>query len=140
MAERDDGDRAAVLAAHARFYAAVETGDLDALLEVWTDEEGSVSAHPGAAPIHGTPAVVRGWALVMASTDYIQFFLTDVEVTVSGDTAAVTCTENVLSADRAVATDTFRGGRGQALSVFKRSATGWRLWIHSSSPVGSDPL
>ncbi len=72
-----------VLAANEAFYAAVEAGDLDGLRAVWTDEEGSVCIHPGATAIHGTAAALRSWALVMASTDYIQFFLTDVEVTVA---------------------------------------------------------
>lgn len=128
--------------ANARLYSAFETGDVDLMESVWDADSSDavVCVHPGWPMLRGRAAVLRSWSAVMAGTDYIQFFLTDVRVTVSGDTAAVTCTENVLSADRAVATDAFRGGRGQALSVFKRSSTGWRLWIHHSSPVGSEPL
>jgi ketosteroid isomerase-like protein len=73
----------------------------------------------------------------MANTDYIQFFLTDVQVSVAGDTAVVTCTENVLSADDRIASEVFSGGRAQALNVFTRAPEGWRLWIHQASPVGS---
>ena len=134
-----------VLAANEAFYAAVEAGDLDALRAVWTDSEGSVCIHPGAAPIHGTAAVLRSWALVMASTDYIQFFLTDVQVTVTAGTAAVSCTENVLTgtgggSGRGAEEAPFRGGRARAVNVFTRVDGRWRMWLHQASPVGSDVL
>ncbi|HET6560639.1 MAG TPA: nuclear transport factor 2 family protein [Marmoricola sp.] len=129
-----------VLAANEAFYAAVETGDLDALRAVWTDAADSVCVHPGAAPIHGTAAVLRSWALVMASTDYIQFFLTDVEVTVARDAAVVTCAENILTDAGGQADAPFRGGRARAVNVFTRVDGRWRVWLHQASPVGSDLL
>jgi ketosteroid isomerase-like protein len=127
-----------VMAVNRQFYAAVEAGDLDALRSLWADHENTVCIHPGAAPIHGTPGVMRSWALIMANTDYIQFFLTDVAVTVAGDSAVVTCTENILTGgDHEGA---FRGGRAAALNVLSRGADGWRLWVHQAAPVGSDDI
>ena len=131
-------DTAAVAAVNEAFYAAVESGDIDALRAVWCEHRDAVCVHPGAEPIHGTASVLRSWSLIMANTDYIQFFLTDVEVTVSGDTAAVTCTENILTADEGTTGGAFAGGKAQALNVFTRSADGWRLWIHQAAPVGSE--
>ena len=65
-----------------------------------------------ALPVRGTSAIeLRSWALIMANTPYIQFFLTDVEVSVLGDVASVTCTENVLTAGESTASDSFGGGR-----------------------------
>jgi len=144
MADRAGADhaaaeRAAVLATHEAFYAAVEAGDLDRVEELWCDEPSSVCIHPGARPIHGTAAVLRSWAVVMATREYVQFFLTDVEVSVAGDVAAVTCTENVLTGQGGSGT-AFQGGRGQALTVLRRSDPGWRLWLHQSTPVGSEPI
>ena len=132
---------AEVLAANEAFYGAVEAGDLDGLRAVWTEAKGSVCVHPGAAPIHGTAAVLRSWAVVMASNDYIQFFLTDVAVTVTGATAAVTCTENVLTGGGPGAgSASFRGGRAQAVNVFTKVDGRWRVWLHEAAPVGSDLL
>ena len=71
----------------------------------------------------------------MASTPYIQFFLTDVRVAVIGDVAVVTCTENVLTAG------TTRGAvvRGRARRWRPTCSCGvdggWRLWLHHGSPV-----
>ena len=125
-----------VLDANEAFYAAVEAGDLDRLGELCCSGRELVCLHPGAAPIHGTSGVLRSWALIMANADYIQFFLTDVTVSLAGDVAAVTCTENILTAGEA-RTATFHGGKAQALNVFTREEAGWRLWLHQASPVGS---
>ena len=64
--------------------------------------------------------------------------LTDVQVTLSGDVAVVTCTENILTADQEAAAAAFAGGKAQALNVFTRSTDGWRLWVHQAAPVGSE--
>jgi len=151
VTDRTEAERrhlAAVTAANESFYAAVEHGDIDALRSVWTRDREAVCVHPGAEPIHGTSAVLRSWSLIMANTDYIQFFLTDVQITLSGDVAAVTCTENILTAGQGgsevgeiAGQDTpapFAGGKAQALNVFTRSTEGWHLWIHQASPVGSE--
>ena len=129
---------AEVLAVNEAFYAAVEAGDLDRLEELSCAERELVCIHPGAEPIHGTRAVLRSWALIMANTDYIQFFLTGVAVTGAGDVASVTCTENILTAGER--TEAFQGGRAQALNVFVRETAGWRLWLHQASPVGSSAI
>jgi ketosteroid isomerase-like protein len=126
----------AVLAANEAFYAAVEAGDLDTLHDLCATERELVCIHPGVEPIHGTSKVLRSWALIMANHDYIQFFLTDVHVSLQGDVAAVTCTENILTPGDEQTTG-FRGGKAQALNVFTREEAGWRMWIHQASPVGS---
>lgn len=136
----------AVLDANSEFYAAFEAGDLDAMTDLWVPEGHAVCIHPGWAPVVGAAAVGRSWAVIMANTPYIQFILTDVKVTVVGDVASVTCTENVLSADAETPTEGFAGGKAVSTNVFRRipgSGRGdWRLWIHHASPVlsseGSD--
>lgn len=128
-------DEADVEAANARFYAAIETADLDAMRELWLDDPDTVCVHPEAGPVRGTGAVGRSWAMVMAHTSYIQFFLTDVAVGVRGDVASVSCTENVLTGDERTGVNTFGGGRAVATNVFVRTPLGWRLWVHHAAPV-----
>lgn len=129
---------AAVEAANAALYESIERGDLDALYDLWLDEGVSV-VHPGWPVLTGRDEVLRSYALILANTDYVQFFLTDVEVSVHGGTALVTCTENILSGGPAEADGSagpLVGGRVVATNVFRRSATGrWRLWAHHGSPV-----
>ncbi|RKN42953.1 nuclear transport factor 2 family protein [Streptomyces hoynatensis] len=131
-------DSEAVAAANAALYEALERGDLDAVAERWLDEDISV-VHPGWPVISGRGEVMRSYALIMANTEYIQFFLTDVEVSVAGDTALVTCTENILSGGPAEAdgsTGPLVGGLVVATNLFRRTAEGaWKLWSHHGSPV-----
>jgi ketosteroid isomerase-like protein len=133
----DSALRAEVEAANTSFYTAFETADLDAMNDLWLDDPETLCVHPGALPVRGTPAISRSWALIMANTPYIQFFLTDVEVSVLSDVASVTCTENVLTADEHTDPDAFGGAKAVATNVFVRTADGWRLWIHHASPVMS---
>ena len=126
---------AEVGAVNAAFYAAIESADLDAMLALWLDGPGSLCVHPGMPPVHGAGAIGRSWALVMAHTPYIQFFLTDVAVDLREDVALVTCTENVLTGDARTGPDAFGGGKAVATNVFVRATDGWRLWVHHASPV-----
>jgi ketosteroid isomerase-like protein len=130
-------DLAAVEEVNGEFYAAFERGDIDAMTALWCDGEDTVCVHPGTAPLRGSGQINRSWALIMANTPYIQFFLTDVQVSVVGDVASVTCTENVLTADAEVDRSAFSGGKAVATNVFVRTAGRWRLWIHHASPVMS---
>lgn len=130
-----DAVRRQVEAVNTAFYEAIESADLDTMVDLWLDDPGTVCVHPGALPVRGAGPVSRSWALVMAHTAYIQFFLTDVEVAVHGDTASVTCTENVLTGDEHTGPDVFGGGQAVATNVFVSTPVGWRLWLHHASPV-----
>ena len=128
-------DLAEVEMVNGEFYAAFERGDLDAMTEIWLDDPHTLCIHPGAEPLRGAASITRSWALIMANVPYIQFFLTDVQVTVHEDVASVTCTENVLTANEETAQDSFTGAKAVATNVFVRTEDTWRLWIHHASPV-----
>jgi len=121
-----------VEAANAGLYTAFETADVDAMQDVWDDVDPGalVCVHPGWPMLRGRSAVLRSWSAVMAGTEYIQFFLTDVHVTVVGDSAVVTCTENVLTS-----ADVGENASVVATNVFVRRPDGWRLQVHHGSPV-----
>ena len=135
------GDDEAVRAPNAALYDAFETGDIDLMSAVWLDDsavETVTCVHPGWAPLHGTGPVLRSWSMIMANTAYIQFVLTDVTVSVTGDTAVVTCGENMLTGMPPTPADPspgLAGGRAVATNVFRRTSSGWRLWVHHASPV-----
>ena len=140
-AHESTDDDAAVRAANAALYDAFETGDIDLMAAVWLDDsapETPVCVHPGWVPLHGTGQILRSWSMIMANTTYIQFVLTDVLVSVTGNTAVVTCGENMLTSLPATVADRspgLAGGRAVATNVFRRTPTGWRLWVHHASPV-----
>ena len=137
-------DHAAVAsleAANTALYAAVESGDFDAMTAMWVDgdyADSSVCVHPGWPAVVGRGQVLRAWALIMANTTYIQFFLTDVHAWVVDGLGIVSCQENILTGMDSVAGDgsgAFSGGRVVATNVFRRTPQGWRAWLHHASPV-----
>ncbi|MGW9134731.1 nuclear transport factor 2 family protein [Streptomyces sp. NPDC055681] len=149
MSERHDdqaeaaADIAAVEQANTSFYEAMERGDLDELSGLWLPgEDLTISCvHPGWPVLSGRGEVLRSYALIMANTEYIQFFLTDVGVSMTGDTALVTCTENILSGGPAEDGGELGPLVGQlvvATNVFRRTTDGWKLWSHHGSPVLAD--
>ncbi|MFF8291263.1 nuclear transport factor 2 family protein [Streptomyces sp. NPDC016309] len=130
----------AVELANTAFYEALERGDFEEVSELWLDDaHGEISCvHPGWPVLSGRGEVLRSYALIMANTDYIQFFLTDVKVAMAGDTALVTCTENILSggpAEDGADLGPLVGQLVVATNVFRRTPDGWRIWAHHGSPV-----
>ncbi|GAA3740457.1 nuclear transport factor 2 family protein [Streptomyces tremellae] len=141
-------ERERVERANTDFYEAMERGDLEALSALWLGEgdDGADGAedvtpscvHPGWPLLTGRGEVLRSYALIMANTEYIQFFLTDVTIAVAGRTALVTCTENILSGAPAEEGSELGPLVGQlvvATNVFRRADGGWKLWSHHASPV-----
>jgi ketosteroid isomerase-like protein len=132
-------DVAAVSAANAELYAAIEAGDVDRLTAMWDLADDVVCVHPGWPAVRGRSRVLRSWAVIMANTAYIQFFATGVDVSVDGDVAIVTCEHGLLA--RSDESDMSFGetARVVASNVFRRRPDGWRLWSHHASPVlGAD--
>ncbi|MFI2617653.1 MULTISPECIES: nuclear transport factor 2 family protein [unclassified Streptomyces] len=152
--------------ANTAFYEALERGDFDEVSDLWLDSEAdkvtdevtgddddrtdesvdgtadgdAISCvHPGWPVLTGRGEVLRSYALIMANTEYIQFFLTDLKVGVAGDTAVVTCTENILSGgpppEGGGELGPLVGQLVVATNVFRRTPDGWKLWSHHASPV-----
>jgi len=122
-----------VEAANAALYEALESADVDRMAGVWDDEDPDalVCVHPGWPMLRGRAHVLRSFSAIMANTPYIQFFLTDVDIRVVGDTAVVTCTENILTE----VSQEGSNGPVVATNVFRRRQGGWRLQVHHGSPV-----
>ncbi|AWB93585.1 nuclear transport factor 2 family protein [Aeromicrobium chenweiae] len=135
------------LAVHRAFYDAVETGDADLMATLWVDHPRVSCVHPGAVPLRGTGAVLRSWTVLMANVSYIQFFLTDIDVTTFplGDDeptmAVIVCTENILSGEGMSSPDAFAGGKALCTSILVRDPSGgrtagdWKFWSRHASPI-----
>jgi len=141
MTARSEADRQAVRAANDELYAAFESADLDRMEQLWVAGPYAASAvcvHPGWPALRGRGEVLRSWAVIMANTAYIQFFLTDIEIELAGDLAVVSCAENILTAVGDAAEESssaLAGAKVVATNVFRRTEGHWRLWLHHGSPV-----
>jgi len=135
-------DDEAVRAANARYYAAFEAFDLDAMSEIWEHSDRISVTHPGWPTLRGWARVVGSWEAIFANTEYIQFVLTDEVVVVVGDVAWVSLDENILQstgspAGGATDTDDLSGARIAATNVYVRSEESWRMLLHHGSPVAT---
>ncbi|MGA5063222.1 nuclear transport factor 2 family protein [Streptomyces exfoliatus] len=133
-------EETAVEAANTAFYEAMESGDFEGVCDLWLDDGATpiTCVHPGWPVLTGRGEVLRSYALIMANTEYIQFFLTDLKISLAGPTAVVTCTENILSGGPAEDGDALGPLVGQlvvATNVFRHTPDGWRIWSHHASPV-----
>ena len=52
--------------AETAFYEALEAGNLDAMMEVWAEDEEIVCVHPGGERLVGYDAVRSSWAQIAA--------------------------------------------------------------------------
>ena len=117
--------------AEAAFYAALERADLEAMMEVWSDDEDVSCIHPGGPRLSGFAQVRENWAQIFKSEQRLQVHLSD-QVVVAGLLFAVhSLHENVL----------VRSGQGTgsrsiviATNVYQRSGDGWRMLLHHGSP------
>ena len=115
--------------ANARFYRAFETLDIEEMDRVWVHREHACCVHPGWPLLRGWDAVRTSWQRIFANTGEMRFTLADVNVTVGGDLAWVTCTENILSeVNGRVAVTAIL-----ATNLFERGADGWRIVHHHAS-------
>ena len=61
--------------AEAAFYEAFQRGDLHAMMDVWSDDEGIVCIHPGAPRLQGQEQVREGWRQILENSTGLQFVL-----------------------------------------------------------------
>jgi ketosteroid isomerase-like protein len=118
--------------AEAAFYEALERGDLEAMMEVWADDEEVVCVHPGGPRLAGYEQVRAGWAAICRSGQRLRVHLTN-HSHVSGMMLAVhSVHESILVAGE-------KGARHPviATNVFMRTASGWRMILHHASPAPS---
>jgi ketosteroid isomerase-like protein len=136
-----------VLRANAEFYAAFEARDLDKMADVWERSDRASVTHPGWPRLSGWAKIAGSWEAIFHNTAYIQFVLTDEQVTVVGDLAVVTVDENILQSNgpgegddgASNMGDDLSGARIAATNVFVRDGARdgdrWRMLSHHGSPV-----
>lgn len=83
----------AALAANALFYEALAQGDGPAMEALWATSEPVICTHPGAATLHGRPAVMQSWDSILSAPPAVAF--SDAQVAIIRGLAFVTCTEQI---------------------------------------------
>lgn len=120
-----------VLAVTRRFYAAMESLDLDQMDQVWLHEDWVRCLHPGWEPLFGWGEVRESWRRIFENTDRMQVVVDEVAVRVEGKMAWVEALEHVTSAFE----NGFSAARVQVTNLFVERDGNWYMVHHHASPV-----
>lgn len=116
--------------AEAAFYEALETGDLETMMEVWAEDEEIVCVHPGGPRLAGYDQVRASWMQILGSGQRLKVQISN-QVVLSGMMFAIhSVHENIL-----VQGESRPRAPVAATNVFLRTANGWRMVLHHGSPA-----
>ncbi len=123
LAEFDDDEREAVLAANRIFYRAFAARDIDAMDQLWAPTGALVCLHPGRAPLHARTEIMASWRAILGHPEAPRVRCIGEWVAGRPGLAIVVCRE-ILPEGQLMATNTFA-----------RHAESWRMIGHHSGPV-----
>ncbi len=115
------------------FYEAISRADLDALMNLWAEDEEIVCIHPGGQPLHGHHLIRESWRNIFSSTPRFRVHVRQGAHWKGGLLAIHNVIETLYLGDDATP-------HGPLLSthVFQRGAKGWRL-LYRHSSICADP-
>ena len=116
--------------AEVAFYEALERGDLEAMMNVWSEDEEIVCVHPGGPRLNGYALVREGWRHIFEGGTRLKVQLLAL-TTVHAPFSAVHSVIEQIS----VIGQKHLAAPVVATNVYMRGALGWRMIVHHSSPV-----
>ena len=116
------------------FYEALERADLDAMMEVWADDEEVVCIHPGGPRLGGYDRVRESWAQIFSSRQRLQVRISD-QTVVQGMMFAI----HSLHENLTVVGESRPRAPVAVTNVYVRTGNGWRMVAHHASPAPAVP-
>jgi ketosteroid isomerase-like protein len=111
------------------FYEAMQRGDIDRLMALWSDDEEIACVHPGGPRLIGAPAIRASFEAMFANGT-----IDARPEKVRRLDAHSTAVHSVLERIRVLTPDGERFAWVVATNVYLKSAQGWRLVAHHASP------
>lgn len=116
--------------AEAAFYEALTKADLDAMMEVWADDDDIYCVHPSGARLSGVERVRESWRQIFASGQTLRFQLREQQHVQGMMLSVHSVYEHVT-----VAGEQRPRGPVIATNVYLRTERGWRMVAHHASPA-----
>jgi len=120
-----------VLAANLAFYEALRSLDIARMEAVWLQEDWVRCLHPGWELLLGWEEVQRSWAAIFHSTGQMLISISRPLVQIVGDTAWVSCLEDVTTAQ----TDGISSALIETTNIFVRQRGRWLLVHRHTTPL-----
>lgn len=128
---RLETDEEEVLDANRAFYEALRSLDLSKMEALWLHEDWVKCLHPGWELLVGWDEVGKSWAEIFRSTVQTLVTIGRPFVHVSGDTAWVSCLQNVTSTFQ----DGFTAAMAETTNIFVRRQGRWFMVHHHTTPL-----
>jgi ketosteroid isomerase-like protein len=116
--------------AETAFYQALERGDLEAMMNVWSEDEEVVCVHPGGARLTGYALVREAWRRVFTGGARLKVQLLALSTVHGPFTAVHSVIEQI-----GVVGEKNLSAPVVATNVYVRGGLGWRMIVHHASPV-----
>ncbi len=123
LAEFDDDERDAVLAANRAFYKAFNDRDAAAMEMIWAPSGAVICLHPGQQALHGRAEIMASWRAIMKHPEAPRVRCTEEWVVGRPGLALVICREILPN------------GQLMASNLYVRTSDGWHMTSHHSGPV-----
>ena len=120
-----------VLSANLAFYEALRSLDIARMEAVWLQEDWVRCLHPGWELLLGWEEVQRSWAAIFSSTGHMLISISRPLVQIVGDTAWVSCLEDVTTAHR----DGITSALIETTNIFVRHRGRWLLVHRHTTPL-----
>ena len=122
--------------AEAAFYEAFVKRDLDAMMEVWAEEDDIYCVHPGTARVSGYEQVRESWGRIFRGGQDLRFSLREQQLIHTMMLAVHSVYEHVTVAAQPRAQQTMI-----ATNVYQRTERGWRMVVHHAAvaPAAAKP-
>lgn len=114
--------------AEAAFYDAFVKRDLEAMMEVWSDEDDSYCVHPGGARISGIENIRESWQQIFDGGQELRFSLRDQQLIHTMMLAVHSVYEYV-----SVTGESRTRQPMIATNVYQRTGRGWRMVAHHAA-------
>ena len=118
-----------VVEANLKFYFALESLDIDLMDEVWATDASAICIHPNWVRLAGWENIRNSWEQIFRNTTFMRVDVSEVSVEVQGQTAWVTCLENITTANG----DQLRRAQAYATNIFVFEDDRWLLVLHHAS-------
>lgn len=115
------------------FYAAFEQADLEAMMQVWEEDDDIVCVHPMGQCLTGVRAVAESWQEIFTAGQTMRFEVKQRRFTRDENLSVHTVIEHIAHGrrleNRAVVI---------ATNIYKQTPFGWRMILHHASPGGDE--
>lgn len=112
-----------VIEANNAFYQAFNADNAEAMEGLWSNQHDIVVIHPGWPALYGRESVLSSWRQIIESGNNQNIHCLDVKVCMLGDSALVTCIEEIQQS------------RLMATNIYVREGDVWKIVHHHAGPL-----